>query len=243
MESERSGVLAEMEKNYKLYVGDQISQEGFGRTYRSLEDRMKALDDQLPRLRAELDLLRIQNLSRDEIVAEAQDLYGRWAGLLPDEKLQIVENVVERISIGKGEVSIDLAYIPSHSEITTKRQRGHRDSSRLSPADHANVSYRRVRPATRPSTARSPRCGRWAGARRPGSSCRACIVSTASTNSSGQRMSGGRRSSRRARGSAASLRQLALVERPAQLVGPRAERRRRRGIALNRAGATPWIGN
>ncbi len=128
IETERAGVISEMEKIYKLYVGDQISQDGFGRTYRPLEDRMKALDDQLPRLQAELDFLRIQNLSREEIVAEAQDLYGRWADLLPDEKQQIVENVVERISIGKGEVSTDLAYIPSHSEITTKRQRGHMDS-------------------------------------------------------------------------------------------------------------------
>ncbi|MEP7118105.1 MAG: recombinase family protein, partial [Acidobacteriota bacterium] len=129
IETERAGVVAEMDKIYKLYVGDQISQDGFGRTYRPLEDRLKALDDQLPRLQAELDFLRIQNLSRDEIVAEAQDLYGRWADLLPDEKQQIVENVVERITVGKGEVAIDLAYIPSHSEITTKRQRGNKDSS------------------------------------------------------------------------------------------------------------------
>lgn len=130
MESERASVQAEMDKVYKLYVGDQISQDGFGRTYRPLEERMKALDNQLPRLQAELDFLRIQNLSRDEIVSEAQDLYGRWADLLQEEKRQIIENVVERITVGKGEVSIDLAYIPSRSEINTKRQRGHTDSWR-----------------------------------------------------------------------------------------------------------------
>jgi hypothetical protein len=33
-------------------------------------------------------------------------------GLVPDEKRQIIENVVERITIGKGEVSIDFAYVP-----------------------------------------------------------------------------------------------------------------------------------
>jgi site-specific DNA recombinase len=85
-----------------------------------LEERLKALEDQLPRLQAELDFLRIQNLSRDEIISEAQDLYGRY--LIPEEKRQIVENVVERITVGKGEVSIDLAYVPSPSEITAKRQ-------------------------------------------------------------------------------------------------------------------------
>ena len=90
-----------------------------------IEERLKALDDQLPRLQAELDFLRIQNLSRDEIIAEAQDLYSRWADLLAEEKRQIVENVVERITIGKGSVSIDLSYVPSPSEVATKRQRGH----------------------------------------------------------------------------------------------------------------------
>jgi site-specific DNA recombinase len=130
LETERAGVHAEMEKVYRLYVSDQISQDGFGRTYRPLEDRLRALDEQIPRLQAELDFLRIQSLSRDEIVAQAQDLYGRWEDLLTEEKRHIVENVVERITIGKGEVSIDLAYVPARSEITAKRQRGDTGSSR-----------------------------------------------------------------------------------------------------------------
>jgi len=130
LKAERDSVHVEMDKVYKLYVSDQISAEGFGRTYKPLEERGKALNDRLPKLQAELDFLRIQNLSRDEIVSEAQDLYGRWTDLLPDEKRQIVENVVERVTIGNGEVSIDLAYIPSSSELTSKRQRGHTGSSR-----------------------------------------------------------------------------------------------------------------
>ena len=122
LESERGTVQAEMEKTYRLYIADQITGEGFGRTYKPLEERLKALEDELPRLQAELDFLRIQNLSRDEVISEAQDLYGRWTDLIPEEKRQIVENVVERITVGKGEVSIDLAYIPSPSEIAAKRQ-------------------------------------------------------------------------------------------------------------------------
>lgn len=129
LEAEQACVRSEMEKVYKLYVSDQITGDGFGRTYKPLEERLKALDDQVPKLQAELDFLRIQNLSRDEIVSEAQDLYGRWTDLIPEEKRQIVENVVERITIGKGTVSIDLSYVPSSSEIAAKRQRGHTGSS------------------------------------------------------------------------------------------------------------------
>ena len=122
LESERATVQGEMEKVYRLYVSDQISVEGFGRTYKPLEERLKALDGQLPRLQAELDFLRIQNLSRDQIISEAQDLYSRWTDLIPEEKRQIVENVVERITVGKGEISIDLAYVPQPPEIIAKRQ-------------------------------------------------------------------------------------------------------------------------
>ena len=128
LETDRASVKGEMDKVYRLYVGEQISSDGFGLLYRPLEDRLKELDDRLPKLQAELDFLRIQTLSRDEIIAEAQDLYGRWTDLLPEEKRQIVENVVERITISKNGVSIDLAYVPTPSEITTKRQRGHTGS-------------------------------------------------------------------------------------------------------------------
>lgn len=125
LESDRAQVRDEMDKVYKLYVSDEISKEGFGRTYKPLEERLSALDEQLPTLQAELDFMKIQNLSRDEIISQAQDVYGRWTDLLPEEKRNIVENVVERITVGKKEVSIDLAYLPTPSEITGKRQRGH----------------------------------------------------------------------------------------------------------------------
>lgn len=113
VEGDRSAVQADMDKIYKLYLADQVSVEGFGRTYKPLEERLKSLDEQIPKLQAELDFLRIQNLSRDELIAGAQSLFDRWSDLLPEEKLQIVENVVERITIGKGDVAIDLSYAPS----------------------------------------------------------------------------------------------------------------------------------
>lgn len=130
LEAERVSVQADMDKVYRLYISEHISAEGFGRTYKPLEGRMNALEDQLPRLQAELDFLRIQNLSRDEIISEAQDLYGRWKDLISEEKRHIVENVVERITIGNGCVSIELSYVPSSSEIAAKRQCSDRDSSR-----------------------------------------------------------------------------------------------------------------
>ena len=119
-----------MDKVYKLYLADGISIDGFKQTYGPLEERLKQLGDEHPRLQAEVDYLKIQQLSRDEVLTEAKDLYSRWQELTTEEKQRIVEAVVERIEIGNGDVAIELCYVPSFSEIVAKEQRGHRGSWR-----------------------------------------------------------------------------------------------------------------
>ncbi len=108
LETERQKLSQEMAKVYKLYVDDQISPDGFGRVYGPLENRLKQIDDELPRLQAEADVLKIQYLSRDEIFSEARDVYARWGDLAGEEKHRIVEAITERIVVGKDEVSITL---------------------------------------------------------------------------------------------------------------------------------------
>ena len=130
LENEREKVQREMNKVYQLYVDDQISKDGFGRQYRPLEERLKQLDDQIPHLQGEIDFLKIQYLSSDEIINEAKDLYSRWPQLQRDEKRKVVENITDKILIGKDEVAIHLFYLPSSSEMVTTKQRNFRDSSR-----------------------------------------------------------------------------------------------------------------
>ncbi len=123
LEADRSRLRQEMEKVYRLYVADGISIDGFRQTYGPLEERAKQLNDEFPRLQAEVDYLKIQQLSRDEVLSEAKDLYSRWPELSPDEKQKIVEAVVDRIVIGKEDVAIELCYVPSFSEIVATGQR------------------------------------------------------------------------------------------------------------------------
>jgi site-specific DNA recombinase len=110
---EKAGVEQEMSKVYRLYMDDQITPDGFGRTYKPLEARLKELDDETPRLQGEADFLKIQLLERDELIQGARDLATRWPDLTADEKRQIVEAVVTEIRISKSEVEIALAYLPS----------------------------------------------------------------------------------------------------------------------------------
>lgn len=115
LEAERRKVTVEMDKTYRLYLDDGLDKEGFRARYQPLADRQKQIDAELPRLQAELDLMRIGHISSEEIVTEARDLFTRWPTLPVEEKRRIVETITDRIEVGKDEVSINLLYLPDIS--------------------------------------------------------------------------------------------------------------------------------
>lgn len=124
-EKERSRVM-------RLYLDEAIDQENFVREHRPLEERLKQLGEEIPQLEGEIDFLRIQRLSSDQILSEAKDLHGRWHELDRDEKRQVVEQITSQIKVLDGEVEIDLCYLPSTTQVMTEEQRNLRGSSRRS---------------------------------------------------------------------------------------------------------------
>jgi len=112
-----------MDKVYRAYIDDEIPVKSFGSQYRPLEKRRDQVEEKIPELQAKIDFLRIQYLSSDQILTEARDLYSHWPELTPEEKRKIVENITEKITIGKEDVTINLCYLPSSSEMMTSKQR------------------------------------------------------------------------------------------------------------------------
>jgi hypothetical protein len=53
---------------------------------------------------------KIKFISSDEVLTEAKDLYRRWPTLEPNAKRKIIENITDRITIRKDDVTIDLCY-------------------------------------------------------------------------------------------------------------------------------------
>jgi site-specific DNA recombinase len=129
LQAQRQKIKANMDKLLRLYMADQISPDGFGRENRPLEEQLRQLEEQIPGLQGEIDFLRIQYLSSDQIFTEAQNVYTRWPDLEFEEKRHIVENIVEKIIIGKDDVTIELCYLPSSSEVMAKEQRNLTGSS------------------------------------------------------------------------------------------------------------------
>lgn len=99
------------DKLYALYLNDQISGQGFSARHGPLEKRETQRKEELVEVQSEIDFLRIQHLSRDEVLHEARDLYSRWPHLEFDAKRRILETLVDEIIIGRdGEITMHLAY-------------------------------------------------------------------------------------------------------------------------------------
>lgn len=129
LEREYQKIKKEMDETYDLYMAKQITKEGFGKRYLPLEEKEKQLEDEMPRVQAEIDFLKINYLSSDEILAEGKGLYGNWSQLEFAEKRKIIENITESIVIGKDAVEVNLYYLPSTKKVAKELQ-NHRGSWR-----------------------------------------------------------------------------------------------------------------
>ncbi len=106
-------IETEDEQVYQLYLAGELSKEDFGRRHRPLSERRSQIEEELPRLQAQLDVLRIGALSRDEAISQAQTLTERWPDLAHEEKRQIIEAITDRIVVGTEEVEIALLQVPT----------------------------------------------------------------------------------------------------------------------------------
>ncbi len=126
--AEEDKVRAEMSKLYKLYMDGGLTSKRFAQYNRPLEERLAQMDEGIPELEAEIDFLKIQHLSSDQILHEARDLYTRWPDLTTEEKRGIVEHITEQITTTGDEVTITLAYLPSRTELIAKEQTTHQET-------------------------------------------------------------------------------------------------------------------
>jgi len=115
IEEESKSIREEMERLIRLCHKNELSEEGFGRHYKPLEERLNQIEKQLPELQGEIDFLKIQYLSSDEILSEAKDLNTRWPSLNETEKRNIIETITDKIIIDTNDIIIRLNYLPSPS--------------------------------------------------------------------------------------------------------------------------------
>ncbi|MEZ0389357.1 MAG: recombinase family protein [Verrucomicrobium sp.] len=121
-EREIAKVREEMGRTHRLYLDGSVTSQGFGDFYKPAEQRLNQLLSELPRLQAEVDLLKVNKLSTDDVVSEATTLYDRWPKMGTDEKRKIAEALVEKIVIGDREVTITYSHLAGSEEACTNQQ-------------------------------------------------------------------------------------------------------------------------
>jgi site-specific DNA recombinase len=110
-------IREEMKQTHRLYVEGHITPQGFGDFYKPAEERLNQLQAELPKLQAEMDLMKVNRISAEDVRAEADSLYQRWPSLPLDDRRKIAEAVCEKIVIGQGEIDITLSYLPTSEEL------------------------------------------------------------------------------------------------------------------------------
>jgi site-specific DNA recombinase len=116
-------VRDEMTRTHRLYIQEQITAQGFGDFYKPAEQRLNQLMAELPKLEAEVDFLKINKLSADDVLHEAHSLHQRWPKMPVADKRKIVEAIIEKIVIGDGEIDITFSHLPTSIE-QCKNQQG-----------------------------------------------------------------------------------------------------------------------
>jgi site-specific DNA recombinase len=110
-------VRDEMQQTHRLYVDGHITPQGFGDFYKPAEQRLNQLLVELPKLQADVDYLKVNQISTEDVMTEATALYAKWPSLPLDDRRKIAEAVCEKIVIGNGEIDITYSHLPSSEEL------------------------------------------------------------------------------------------------------------------------------
>ncbi len=112
LQTESKKVKKKMDDLVTLRLEGDMSKELFPAHYKPLEERYLQLEDQIPEIEAEIDFLKIQQLSSDTVQSDAKSLFEQWEELPFEEKRTIVETLTDSITIDKEDIGIKLAYTP-----------------------------------------------------------------------------------------------------------------------------------
>jgi site-specific DNA recombinase len=107
----------EMKQTHRLYVEGNITSQGFGEFYKPAEERLNQLMAELPKLEGEVDAMRVNQISTEDVFSEADTLYNRWPTMTVDDRRQIAETLCEKITIGDGKIRITFTGAPSSGEL------------------------------------------------------------------------------------------------------------------------------
>ena len=115
MQSEAKILQRRLNNLLELYDSGEMPKDGFGKHYTPLYEQLKQIEDEVPKLQGEIDYLKVQFDSKEQILDDAKSLYDYWGDLSQQDKRSIIEVVTNSIIIDGDEITINLSYLPTLS--------------------------------------------------------------------------------------------------------------------------------
>lgn len=119
---EQQTLKQEMDATFQLYSANGLSIDQFKHRYKPLDARKLQLEAEIPRVEAELAVLKIDGYNVESIKTDALQLYTNWPNMTPEQKREIVEMLVKRIVVAGEDVVINLCYHPSSKKLTEEQR-------------------------------------------------------------------------------------------------------------------------
>jgi site-specific DNA recombinase len=126
--NETNKLEEDKQKMMRLYLDGHIGGEDFKKYNDPIVEQRGQLDEELERVQGEIDVLKIDSLSSEQIAAEALNLHSRWPEMTLEEKRRVAELTVRSIVVGDGTINFNLIQLPSYQDFAN------RQSSHLAPA-------------------------------------------------------------------------------------------------------------
>lgn len=104
----------EMNELVTMRMRKEMTPEDFVRHYQPLKVHVADLEQTISKSQGEIDVLKIHTASSAIVLQDAKDLYTKWPVLPLEDKRSIVEAITEEVLVDKQDITIKLAYLPSH---------------------------------------------------------------------------------------------------------------------------------
>lgn len=126
---ERAKVRLEMDRFCQLIKDDAISVEGFKEHYRPMEERYAQLSAEIPRLEGDLDYMKVNLLSGDEVFRTGQNMAEVWPTLDQQEKQRVAELWAEQIVVHLNTIEIHIYHEPEKMKRYLDQENGNNGES------------------------------------------------------------------------------------------------------------------
>ncbi|MDT8442891.1 MAG: recombinase family protein, partial [Desulfuromonadales bacterium] len=89
-----------------------IDRPTFTERFLPLKERKENIQDELPRLQAEIDFLETNAISKEYLIEQATTFASMWPILGYEEKIKLIDELVEAIRIQEDNLHFTLTYTP-----------------------------------------------------------------------------------------------------------------------------------